>query len=302
MDLTGTPEIPPGSLAAYYHSLLASGASPLPGTPGTFWERHESVSMTRFPGIVMPAPSAKELRSVFWQGPAAVAEYLAYPTPKHPANSMLYLMEREDLPLQLSSEARRNIRKAERELTFEFVDKATLRAKGLKAYCENRQRNGLSDGTPEGFESHARSFDAVGHQTIGAWREGELVAYMTLIVIDGIVMLAGFSSTEARVFRPNDGLIAAVVDYYLAGDRCHMLNYGLASLQAAGGAEGLHRFKLNVGFRAEPVCRRFVVHPALRPGVNTVTLRSAEKLSSVFPKSRPVRKAAGVLRLILSPT
>ena len=52
----------PASVEAYYEALAGDGPAPFPGAPGTFWQRHESLSMVRFPHIELTPPSRAELR------------------------------------------------------------------------------------------------------------------------------------------------------------------------------------------------------------------------------------------------
>ena len=155
----------------------------------------------------------------------------------------------------------------------------------------------MSDGTPEHFETYTRAYDKVGRQILAAWHEDELVAYMAITVVEDFALVEGsFSLTEARVMRPNDGLATVVVDHFLGGDRCRIVSYGLAPLQPAAEQSGLHKFKTKVGFRAVPVRRCYAVHPLLRPCVNRVTAKSVGRIAERRPQSRPLRKAAGVLR------
>ena len=131
----------------------------------------------------------------------------------------------------------------------------------------------------EHFETYTRAYDRVGRRLLAAWHEDELVAYMAITVVDDFALVEGsFSLTEARVLRPNDGLATVVVDYFLGGDRCRIVSYGLAPLGPATDQSGLHKFKTKVGFRAVPVRRCYAVHPLLRPCVNRVTAKSMDKI------------------------
>jgi hypothetical protein len=300
VNLLLSNEARPVSAEAYFHSLQADGPAPYPGSAGTFWQRHESISMVRFPLVELTPPSPAEIRRVLWRAPAAAAEFLAPVAPGRPGNSVLYTARREDLPLALSTQARQNIRRAERELTFEFIDATTLRAHGVAAFCETRTRIGLSDGTPAHFELYAQSYDRIGRHFLAAWHDGVLVAFLALTVVDDYVYVEGsFSLTEARILRPNDGLAATVFEHFLEGGRCQAVSYGLASLRQQGEACGLHRFKINIGLTATPVRRCFAVHPLLRPGVNRLSLKSTEKLVTAYPGSRAFRKASHVLHALV---
>ena len=256
--------------------------------------------MVRFPHIDLRPPTPAEVRTVLWRAPAAAAEYYAEPAPGRPANSVMYVLEQGDLPREISHQARQASRRAERELEFEFIDAARLREHGLPAFCQTRQRNGLSDGTTEHFETYVNAYDKAGRTILAAWHEGQLIAFLAITAVADFALVEGsFSLTDARALRPNDGLATTVVDHFLIGDRARLVSYGMAPMQTGLEESGLHRFKVKVGFRPVPVRRCYTVHPLLRPGVNRVTLKSVERISAARPGSRALRKAGGVLRSLV---
>src|SRR5690242_818349 len=79
------------SVVEYADSLMRSGVRVVPGEGSTFWARHESGAMVRFPKLPLAPPSSWEVRQVLWRGRAAVASYLLEPDEHHPANTWLYL-------------------------------------------------------------------------------------------------------------------------------------------------------------------------------------------------------------------
>jgi hypothetical protein len=135
---------------------------------------------------------------------------------------------------------------------------------------------------------------------MGAWCNDTLVAFMSLIVVDDWVEIQGlFSANQQLGLRPNDGLFAYALDYFLIQGHFDTVSYGLSSSQQVSNAAGLHRFKRKIGFQAEPVHRVFAVHPLIRPLVNPLSLAVLELLQKVNPKDRRIRKATGMLDTLI---
>ena len=79
------------SITEYATSLKKSGVHVVPGEADTFWVRHESGAMVRFPLFTLTPPTSQEVQQVLWRGRAVVASYLLEPDEYHPANAWLYL-------------------------------------------------------------------------------------------------------------------------------------------------------------------------------------------------------------------
>jgi hypothetical protein len=138
-----------------------------------------------------------------------------------------------------------------------------------------------------------------GHHVLGAWRVGTLIAFFTVTAVDDWVEVGGHSQHEGLQWRPNNGLMHCVLDYYLSCGRVRVVSYGLSSIQEGTNASGLHDFKLRVGFEAVPVHRAFSVHPYLKPLANPLSLKVATGLLTALPDNRWLRKACGALKFIV---
>ena len=120
---------------------------------------------------------------------------------------------------------------------------------------------------------------------------------MSLIVVDDFVIIQGsFSTNEHRKFCPNNGLADFVLNYYLRQKEFKLVCYGLSSIQENTGKEGLHSYKVRIGFEAIPVKRVFIFHPLIFPfkGIIKFILHN---LLLLFPHNRTIRKASGILDL-----
>jgi hypothetical protein len=261
-------------------------------------------SLVRRPDTCLGVPPADEIRSNLWRARAPVATYVRRPDDDHPQNAWLYVCENRDYKLEsLEARARRDARRALRELRIEFIDVPTFLDHGVRAFCETRTRVGLSDGTPQVF---CKTFGDFGknpaHKAIGAWAGDVLAAFLTLVVVDDWVDIYPYASDEHLRLCPNDGMIHYVLDYFLAQRGFRLVNYGLSSIQEVSKAQGLHAFKKKVGFECRPVHRAFVFHPLLKPLANRGTLWGLRIGRWLRPRSRTLRKAAGLLATYLGDT
>jgi hypothetical protein len=195
---------------------------------------------------------------------------------------------------------RRNVRRGLRELTIAPFSVDELLTRGMQAFCDTRRRTGLGDGTPEGFRAYFAARGRLSEVSyLGAWKDDELAAFLTILAVDDWVELGCFSRDALLHFRPNDTLMYTALAYYLGERHCRLVSYGLSSIQAESNAAGLHRFKLKVGFEARPVHRAFVVHPALRLLANRPALALAHGAVNAALRLRPtdrrLKKAGGML-------
>ncbi|GAC1651194.1 MAG: hypothetical protein NVS4B12_21770 [Ktedonobacteraceae bacterium] len=288
----------PTSMTEYAADLARSGVRILPGAAGTYWSAYESYAMIRLPTFHLTPPTAQEVQQILWRGRAAMATYLLEPDEHHPANAWLYLCTDQTYSLEKLPPARRqNVRRGLKELTIAPLTAEQLSVHSVQAFCDTRRRVGLSDGTPEEFQHYL-----TGHASLpefvflGAWKENQLAAYLSIIEVDDWVEIEGtFSMDTLRQYKPNDTLIYSALRHYLTERRCRLVCNGLSSIEAESNAAGLHVFKTKIGFEARSVHRAFVPHPLLRPFVNPLTLWSVNTLLHFRPTDRRLRKAAGVL-------
>jgi hypothetical protein len=246
----------------------------------------------------------KEVLHALRQGRAAMATYLLTPEERHPANAWLYLCADRRYALEkLSSPARRDARRALRELRIERVEWPLLLAKGGAAFRDTRARVGLSDGTTAHFqERFTRYASNPAHHAVAAWREDRMVAFMSLAAVDDWVEIEGSFSTDAdRGLCPNNGLTHFVLDQCLVQGGFSRVSYGLSSIQAQSGEAGLHAYKLKVGFEAVPVHRAFALNPLLQPLANRLTLQTLRFLLKMRPGATQLKKASGALSALIEP-
>jgi hypothetical protein len=138
---------------------------------------------------------------------------------------------------------------------------------------------------------------------LGAWRDNQLAAYLSILEVEDWVEIEGtFSMDALRRYKPNEALIYRALSHYLVERGCREVRNGLSSIQAGSNAAGLHRFKTKAGFEARPLHRAFVLHPLLRPFANRLTLQSVNTLLRFRPGDRRLRKVGGMLACMLGDT
>ena len=289
----------PKSLTAnsYLDELLASGTRAVAGSDNTIWISYESFALARYPTYCLAEIEEYEIKRVFRQGKKPILSFSIEPDNRYPANSILYLVQRNSYNLEyLSKNARRDIRIAQRSLKYDFVPQELFINKGYPAFRDTRTRVGLNDGTEENFLHRCKLMERKGNYIAGAWKDDQLVAYTTLILIDDAVEIEGsFSMDQFLNLCPNDGLMHFVLDYFFTIQRYNLVSYGLSSIQLGHENAGLDKYKKKVGFHALPIHRRFEFHPLFQPFISPYTLVILKLALVLSPKSRILCKAAGVL-------
>lgn len=287
----------------YSSALNELGIRTIPGSNASLWASYETrwVFM-RMPTFHLIPPAREEVLRTLRSGRAAVASFLTLPDEERHANAWLYVCtDRQYSMEKLPKAAQRCVRRAQRELLFRDVNLSEMLDRGFAAYRDTYQRIGLTSGGRGQFERAFRMFYRnPAHRVVGAWSEADLAAYMMLVVVDDWVEIPGSFSADAHLgARPNDGLANHVLHHFLVESRCKTVSYGLSSIEANAETEGLHVFKQKLGFEAVPVHRVFALHPFVRPAVNRTTLRGVKAALRLYPGARLLRKAEGVLKLVL---
>lgn len=286
----------------YGEQLRAAGWSVVAGSESTIWVSYARFAMQRQPDCAMHPPSTEEIQNVFKRSHALMLSFAVEPSSVWRVSSWLYVCCNHDYSLQtLGQSARSHTRRSLREFQIGPLEHRELLNLGLQAYCDTRTRVGLSDGTANGFEA-GFCRPRPGTRYFGALKDNRLAAFLSATEVDDCVAIQGYSANEFLPLRPNNGLIYHALHYYLVEKQVRTVSYGLSSIQALANSEGLHRFKLKMGFEAHPVHRAFLVNPLLKPFVNRFSWRLASGLMKLSPANPMLRKAEGALRFALQET
>lgn len=284
------------SMKEYSSNVRESGIDAVEGDNDYLWIKFEGLSAIRFPEFNTSKPTKEEIRRVFRELKCLLLNYTLLPENNY-ANSTLYNCIDNDYGLQhLSKNARRDIRIAQRNLQFGFAHWNEILDCGLKAFADTRKRVGLSDCSEKSFRSRFTRFRKnPAHRAVAAWLDKEIIAFMSLIVLEDFVVIQGsFSTDDQKKICPNNGLVDFVNNYFLKVNGFSIVCYGLSSVQENTGKEGLHSYKVRVGFEAIPVQRVFVLHPLIVPFKDIIRLL-LRLLKYLLPENRAIKKASGIL-------
>ena len=289
------------SIAEYAYQLERSGHSVAVDNSGTYWRRADGGALVRMPTMELSEPSPNEVNRILWTRRAPVVSYIAEPDETHPADAFLYLCRDRSYSLEkVPKNARLCIRKAISALQFGWLNQESLLQHGFPAFRDTRVRNGLSDSSLEAFRlNYGRWFDIPANGALGAWKDGALVAFFTTTTVDDWADIGGQSTNAGLAFSPNNGLVHHLLTYFLTERGLRAVSYGLSSIQEHSSAEGLHQFKIRVGFEAIPVRRIFVVHPLLRPFANRFSLAMGHGALRLLPGNRLLKKGCGMLARLI---
>jgi hypothetical protein len=296
------------TLREYVDDLSACGVPVSPGSDGTYWVASRHRVVRRLPTFCTATPDPAEVDRALSGTGALVASYLTEPDEQHAANASLYLCADQGYSLSMRASAmRRNVRRAMRELTIRPVSSTELLTHGTSAFYDTRRRAGLDDGTASGFRRYFRSVggsDRAGRTYLGAWKDTELAAFVTVLHVDDWAEFSCFSMDSMLRHRPNDALLYVALSHYLAERNCRVVSFGVSSIQTSSNAPGLHRFKSKVGFEPRLVHRAFVLHPSVRRFANRATLNAALCAVNVALQVRPrdgvLKKVEGMLACMRS--
>jgi hypothetical protein len=255
--------------------------------------------MLRLPTCALNAPMAEEMRNVFRKSKAVILSYAVDACPDCPANALLYLCADREYSLdKLAKNARYDVRRGLKEFEIRPLGNAEIVRLGKIAYCDTLRRTGRSPDHRDKFETafarprHDRYF-------LGALRMGRLAAFIQVVAVNDWVSLGGYSADEFLPLCPNNALIFYAVQHAFRTHGVRVVDYGFSSIQTVSNADGLHRFKVKMGFQAVPVRRNFAIHPLLRPFANRVLPGIVKRLLRVSPNHPLLTKADGALRVAL---
>jgi len=287
------------NLNDYCEQLKAGGSKVVVGSEQTLWVSHERFSMLRQPAFALHRPSREEMRDVFKRSHAAALTFITEPSETRAINSSLYLCTDKEYSLRkLGKGARYDTSRGLNEFEIRFMDHYEIRSLGEQAYRETFARVGLSANKRDPFEVRFRQ--PVSETCyLGALKGDRLAAFLLITEVDDWVAIAGYSANEFLPLRPNNALVYYALQHYIVERKFRVVSYGLSSLQAVSRAEGLHQFKLKMGFECIPVHRAITFNPLVRPVINRASWKLLNGLLKLSPRNPMLKKAEGALRVAL---
>lgn len=287
-------------LKDYYISLKNSGFQVSIGDGEYLWVKHERLSAIRFPEFNTSIPTEIEIKRVFRELKCLIISYIIKIENLDESNSILYeCTDTNYNSKNLSKNVIRDIHIGQNYLTYGFVEWKEILGQGLKAFADTRRRVRLSDGNLKNFTIRFNEFSLnPAHKAVAAKLNGQIVAFMSLIIVDDFVIIQGsFSTDENKKLCPNNVLIDYVLNYFLNEQGFNNVCYGLSSIQDNAGNTGLHNYKIRVGFKENRVRRKFLLRSSIMPYKKGIGL-IIRFLLTIFPTNRQLRKAAGIFSFL----
>jgi hypothetical protein len=296
------PPAPGGTLQEMVAHLAGLGepcASTAAGSEA--WVQYPRGVLLRFP-LDRAAPVAREACSALLRERGVwLLNYLVAPDEGHRANCVHYVCRDGAYDLQkLDRQARQNVRRGLKTFELRLCSWDEWAREGFQAYAETEARHG--------YDADRRAFTRLTerwrrcplYEVWGAWQGAELAAWLTVLKVDDWAMVDLVRArTTALPGRPNNALLYLAGRHALVEERRRYVTLGTSSLQVGAGEQSMHRYELDMGYEAVPVHRVFVARPIYRPALDSRAMSWAwDRLSRTFPRSAPLRKVAGMARLL----
>ncbi|MCU1307198.1 MAG: hypothetical protein JWN45_1893 [Acidobacteriaceae bacterium] len=240
------------------------------------------------------APPHRRVQLTAWQAAklylqgAVVIRYTCHDV-KERTNSFEYICDDKNYDLgSLKDSKARLTRQGLKNCVVRQVDFGLLAEEG----CAINQSVFLRQGRP-GLPSLSRpdlwkkymnlcsSFKDI--EAWGAFFQDKLCAYMLLVTVDEYAYIFHpYSTTAFLQYRPMNALVFTVLKQFLKRPGVARVSYGLEPFT---NKSTLDQFKVDMGFRRQPICRKILINPLARPVVSRAAQRIAERLLLRAPQS-----------------
>lgn len=289
------------SIDGYVKELKNSGVNAIIKDDAIWQDYTEAFSAMRLPCFHLTPPKINEVEEIFGELNPIVLSY-AEEDLQSP-NCYLYSSENTAYTIDnLESKGRRDVRRALRSFDFKEIPWDELQLKGYAAYRDTRSRNDLSDYKRLDFQNlieRTETLSANKNLAVISKETGDVAGFLIYNWVGRYIEIFGvFSVNEYLSDCPNNGMFHYMQEKYLTGKKVDIISYGYSSIQNKSSKDGLHKFKLRVGFKATPIRRYFLINPRYR-FLNSNLFRSIVViLLKIFPSNRKLNKISGMLKLI----
>lgn len=199
----------------------------------------------------------------------------------------------------LSSNSRYHVRRGLRYAGVEPISLARLASGGWVLRRETLARQGrLGAETAVWWARLCRSAEGLpGFEAWGAFHDGEMIASILSLTVDGCSMLL-YQQSCARALKNNvnNALAYGLTKELLGRAAITRVFYGLHSLDAD---ERLDTFKFRLGYVARPVRQRVVFNRWMKFVVNRAGHRILKAARCRWPQQPTIAKAEGMARFYL---
>jgi len=231
-----------------------------------------------------------------------LVSYLLEGSAARPANTFDYVCTDPNYCVEgLNTNARRDIRRGQRNFKIRLCTCDELAGKGFPAHADTMARHGYAAPDPRGFPGYAEQFrNSPQYELWGAWKDDDLCAWMGILKIANFAMVSVCRSrTAALKWCPNNALLYEGTRRLLVEEKRAYVTYGLSSIQIDADELAMHKYKTRMGYEPVPLRLVFDVRPLLRPLLKwRVMSWMWEKVAKLRPSSAFLRKLAGVSRIL----
>ena len=268
---------------------------------GNAWIRFHKWAFMRYPPQVISKVEKAERQEIFRKAKSLVISYQYVPDSGESANALLYLCSDKDYNLsKLSVNNRSKVRRGLKRLDVRRTTAHEIGKSGYQGYFDTCARNGIAPISKRKFqEKWEKSTEFPSRELWAAFVDDEIAAFGEVLICGKWAELLSTKSADKYLKDyPNHALFYSILYSVLHREGMESISYGLSSVQAGGKKASLHHFKLSVNFDAIPVVRRIELNPFLRPLFNKATIKCANLLGRLLPKSRHILAARGAFELL----
>jgi hypothetical protein len=286
-------------LVAHLSRLGEPGGSSAAGSQA--WIQYPRGVLLRFPLDCTGPVEQEASAALLHERGVWLLNYLVAPDDAHPANCVHYVSRDGGYDIQkLDRQARQNVRRGLKTFDLRLCTWEEWARKGFQAYAETEARHGYG-AEPRAFERMTDRWKGCPlYEIWGAWEGEELAAWLTVLKVDDWAMVDLVRArTTALSGRPNNALLYLAGRHALVEERRRYVTLGTSSLQVGANEQSMHRYKVDMGYEAVPMRRVFASRPAYRPVLESRAMSWVwDQLARTFPRSAPLRKVAGMARLL----
>jgi hypothetical protein len=268
---------------------------------GQAWIQYPRGVLLRFPLDCSAPVEGETCSALLHERGVWLLNYLVAPDGGHPANCVHYVSRDGGYDVQkLDRQARQNVRRGLKAFDLRLCTWDEWARSGFGAFAETEARHGYA-ADPRAFQRMVDRWKGSAlYEIWGAWQGEELAAWLTVLKVDDWAMVDLVRSrTSALSGRPNNALLYLAGRHALVEERRRYVTLGTSSLQLGADEGSMHRYKVDMGYEAVPVHRVFACRPVYRPVLESRAMSWGwERLSRAFPRSAPLRKVAGMARLL----
>lgn len=297
-----TPPAPGGTLQDLVRHLEGLGEPCGSSASGSqAWIQYPRGVLLRFPLDCTESVEREACSGVLRKRGVWLLNFLVNPNEGHPANCVHYVSRDGSYDIQkLDRQARQNVRRGLKSFDLRLCTWEEWAGRGFTAYAETEARHGY-DADPGLFQRMVDRWRSCPlYEIWGAWQGEDLAAWLTVLKVDDWAMVDLVRSrTSALPGRPNNALLYLAGRQALVEERRRYVTLGTSSLQLGADEQSMHRYKVDMGYEAVPMHRVFASRPAYRPALESRAMSWVwDRLSRTFPRSAPLRKVAGMARLL----